>query len=67
MPGAIAKGLLLKKAHSRVPAAAERHVATMTPPEFIPVDDRNTGFRKMIYAMAKKVVRPARTSCLTVV
>ena len=42
-------------------------VARKTAPDGIPVSERMAGFTKMIYAIAKKVVRPAMISVLGVV
>ena len=48
------------------PKAAARQVATSTAPASIPVPAKICGFTKMMYAMVRKVVKPATTSRRTV-
>ena len=67
MPGAWAKGTLASSAVSAVPMAAEIQVASITALKSMPVWDRKFGLTKMMYAMAKKVVKPPATSLPTVV
>ena len=50
-----------------VPAAAASAVAINTPWLFIPVAPSMLGFTARMYAIARKVVIPARTSVFTVV
>ena len=67
MPGASAYGTLATKPMTRVPTTAEIMVAKNTAPHSIPDLLNRVGLMATIYAMAKKVVRPAMTSLPTVV
>ncbi len=67
MPGAMPIGQLAISAITSEPSAAARQVATNTALRSMPVDDRMSGFTKMMYDIVRNVVRPATISVLAVV
>jgi hypothetical protein len=50
-----------------VPSAADKQVATNTALKSMPVSDKIAGLTNTIYAIVRKVVKPAITSVLTFV
>ncbi|CFO74714.1 Uncharacterised protein [Bordetella pertussis] len=60
-------GQLATSAMISEPRAAARQVATNTALRSMPVLDRMSGFRKMMYDMVRNVVSPATISVRTVV
>jgi hypothetical protein len=67
MPGARAIGYRAKIPIARLPNAAERQVAAVTAAAGMPVSLKIEGFTKMMYAIVRNVVRPARISVRKVV
>lgn len=67
IPGACANGTFARIAVKKQPIAAEIHVAIATPVAFIPVEPSMPGLTKIMYDIAKKVVKPPIISAFTVV
>ncbi len=55
-------GYLANAPISKLPIAAERHVAAVTAGNGIPASCRIEGLTKTMYAIVMKVVKPARIS-----